>query len=326
MTLALLLVLGQWSGGSSELNLNQQPVLCMDEGAYCSATRRRTFEVNCSGAGITCTQTAGRMTLTVPGGGAGGGGAPLDGGYLTLTAGSTGSSNERVLTAGSNISITPSAGIATVAVTGTVPSATTATTASALVTNPSDCTAGQYATTIDTGANLTCAQVAYSQLSGTPTIPADVSAASYITRVAEAGLSNETAMGALGTGLVVNTTTTGVPTIYAGTSCTNQFPRSLNASGAATCATVALSTDTSGTLAVGRGGTGQTTITTNQVYVGTALDTLAAKTLPSCSTNSTDKLLYDSATQTWSCGTDQGGAGSGLSFAEVAAANLAGAF
>jgi hypothetical protein len=80
------------------------------------------------------------------------------------------------------------------------------------------------------------------------------------------------------------------------------------------------------TVTVAKGGTGQTTITTNQVYVGTALDTLAAKTVPSCSGATTDKLLYDNATQTWSCGTDQGGAGGGLSFAEVAAASLAGAF
>lgn len=69
--------------------------------------------------------------------------------------------------------------------------------------------------------------------------------------------------------------------------------------------------DTTGTLAIGRGGTGQTTITTNQVFVGTALDTLTAKTLPSCSNGTTSKLLFDNATQTFSCGTDQtGGAGS----------------
>ncbi len=64
-------------------------------------------------------------------------------------------------------------------------------------------------------------------------------AASYITSVAEAGLSNETALGALGTGLLINTTTTGIPTIYAGQTCTNQFVRAISASGGATCATVA---------------------------------------------------------------------------------------
>ena len=68
--------------------------------------------------------------------------------------------------------------------------------------------------------------------------------------------------------------------------------------------------DTTGTLAVGRGGTGQTSIAANQVYLGTAADTMAAKTLPSCSNGTTSKLLYDNTTQTFSCGTDQSGGGS----------------
>lgn len=80
--------------------------------------------------------------------------------------------------------------------------------------------------------------------------------ASYITEVAESGLSNEFAMASLGTGLVKNTTTTGVPSIYAGTSCSNQFPRSLSSSGAATCASVSLTADVTGTLPEGNGGTG----------------------------------------------------------------------
>lgn len=71
-----------------------------------------------------------------------------------------------------------------------------------------------------------------------PTIPTDISAASYWTRVSEANLSSETALGSLATGAILNTGVTGVPTIYAGTSCTNQFNRSLNASIAATCSGV----------------------------------------------------------------------------------------
>lgn len=43
-----------------------------------------------------------------------------------------------------------------------------AATASALAANPADCTSGQYATTIGANGDLTCAQVAYSQISGTP--------------------------------------------------------------------------------------------------------------------------------------------------------------
>lgn len=72
--------------------------------------------------------------------------------------------------------------------------------------------------------------------------------ATYITQTANGTLSNEQAMGSLGTGLVKNTTTTGVQSIYAGTSCTNQFPRSLDASGAATCASVANADITNATI------------------------------------------------------------------------------
>lgn len=70
----------------------------------------------------------------------------------------------------------------------------------------------------------------------------------YLVQTATGAPANAQVMAALGTGLVINTTTTGVQSIYAGTSCTNQFPRSLAASGAATCATVALATDVSGIL------------------------------------------------------------------------------
>ncbi len=72
--------------------------------------------------------------------------------------------------------------------------------------------------------------------------------AQYWTGAADATLSAEKNLGALATGFVINTA--GVPTAYAGTSCTNQFPRSLNASGAATCATVSLAADITGNLPV----------------------------------------------------------------------------
>ncbi len=42
-------------------------------------------------------------------------------------------------------------------------------TATALASNPTDCSANNYATTIDAGGNLTCAQVAFSQLTGSAT-------------------------------------------------------------------------------------------------------------------------------------------------------------
>lgn len=100
--------------------------------------------------------------------------------------------------------------------------------------------------------------------------------ASFLTRVAEAGLTSETALGALGTGLLINTTTTGVPTIYAGVTCTNQFLRVLSAIGAGTCATVDLLTDTTSTLTVSRGGTGLTTGTSGGILAFTAAGTLAS--------------------------------------------------
>lgn len=43
-----------------------------------------------------------------------------------------------------------------------------ATTATALASDPSGCPSGQYATEVDASANLTCSQVAYSQISGAP--------------------------------------------------------------------------------------------------------------------------------------------------------------
>lgn len=72
--------------------------------------------------------------------------------------------------------------------------------------------------------------------------------ATYLVQTATAAPANAQIMGSLGTGLVFNTTTTGVQTIYAGTTCTNQFPRSLGANGVATCATVNLPTDVTGLL------------------------------------------------------------------------------
>lgn len=100
--------------------------------------------------------------------------------------------------------------------------------------------------------------------------------ASYITRVPETDLTNETALSGLATGLIRNTTATGVPVIYAGTSCTNQFPRSLSAIGAATCASVSLSADVTGTLPLANGGLGLTSGTSGGILGFTAAGTLAS--------------------------------------------------
>lgn len=60
--------------------------------------------------------------------------------------------------------------------------------------------------------------------------------AEYWTGAANATLSAEKNLGALGTGLVINTA--GVPSIYAGVTCTNQVLRILDGAGAGTCNTI----------------------------------------------------------------------------------------
>ena len=80
--------------------------------------------------------------------------------------------------------------------------------------------------------------------------------ATYITQTPDATLTNEQALSVLATGLVVNTTATGVLTVYTGASCTNQFVRALTASGAATCASVNLALDVTGNLPVANLGSG----------------------------------------------------------------------
>lgn len=100
--------------------------------------------------------------------------------------------------------------------------------------------------------------------------------APYITRTLDSNLSNETALSALASAILVNTTTTGVPVAYTGTTCTNQFVRSLSALGVATCASVNVSSDITGTLGVSAGGTGLTSGTSGGVIAFTATGTLAS--------------------------------------------------
>ena len=76
---------------STPLNLNGQPI----------------YRASCDG-GIVCTKTGQTLTIIGTGSGGSGGtsGAPVDGGYLVWSASATsGSTNERVLTAGTNITL-----------------------------------------------------------------------------------------------------------------------------------------------------------------------------------------------------------------------------
>lgn len=110
-----------------------------------------------------------------------------------------------------------------------------------------------------------------------PTSSTLPTAASFITRVAEVNLSNETALGALATGILINTTTTGLPAIYAGSGAcaANQYVTTISAIGATTCGTVA-ATGLTGTLPVASGGTGLATGTSGGVLAYTAAGTLAS--------------------------------------------------
>jgi hypothetical protein len=115
------------------------------------------------------------------------------------------------------------------------------------------------------GTNVSCSGADFGWVTISATLDGGASGggaptgAQYWTGAADGTLSAEKNLGALSTGLVINTS--GVPSAYAGTSCTNQFPRSLNASGSATCASVSLTADVTGTLAQGSGGTGAGALT-----------------------------------------------------------------
>ena len=94
--------------------------------------------------------------------------------------------------------------------------------------------------------------------------------ATYITQTPDATLTNEQALSSLSTGALLNTTGTGVLSIYGGAACTNQFVRALNPSLAATCNSVSLTADVTGTLPVANGGTNATaTPTAGAVAYGT---------------------------------------------------------
>jgi hypothetical protein len=166
----------------------------------------------------------------------------------------------------------------------------------------------------------------------------------YWTGASDAGLSAEKDLSALGTALVINTA--GTPSAYAGGSCTNQFPRSLSAVGALTCAGVgvadftanqgtttqvlhgnaagqpswgAIATADLPTVTVAKGGSGLTTVASDQILIATATDTFTATTVPDCSNASTSKMLYTAATHSLSCGVDQTSGGGQLSTKLLAA-------
>lgn len=102
------------------------------------------------------------------------------------------------------------------------------------------------------------------------------STATYITQTPDASLSAEQPLSALASALLLNTTTTGVLTAYTGTTCTNQFARALSALGVATCASVSLTADVTGTLPVANGGTALASYTQGDILYASGTTTLAA--------------------------------------------------
>lgn len=140
-----------------------------------------------------------------------------------------------------------------------------------------------------------------------PTVP-------YWVGAANVTLTAEKNLGALGVGLVRNDPA-GTPAIYGGTSCTNQFVRTLNASGAATCAAVALATDVSGILPYASGGTNASTAWTAGSILFAGASALA---------QDNDTFFWNTTTKTLSIGTPTPPLRLGQTFAVATSANFGG--
>jgi hypothetical protein len=244
-----------------------------------------------------------------------------------------------------------------------------AATASALATNPTDCSAGTFATTIAVNGNLSCSAVNFNVLAGVATdaqIPDDItiSLAAAATALAanptdcgsgqfangidaSGNLSCATPAGSGGgiatgvvqqvpyydttssvagdAGMTYNPTTN---TLTVGALVTNGSGYSNFASQADSTiagdiwrnstvfkfhdgtAVRTILTDNSA-IPVAKGGSGLTAIGDDELILGDGADTTKRAVLPSCSNATTSKLLYDNATETFSCGTDQTGGGGG---------------
>jgi len=159
MTPLVLMLLAQ-SLNTNATNLNQQPLLCMDEGAYCSTRRIRAFEFNCSGSGLSCAQVGGRMTLTMTG---------VSNPSVTCGVGEAlswnGSAWSCVSTGGSP-TVTCSSGYALFWNGSAWSCVNVIATASALASDPTACGAGQFVSDISAAGALTC-----STPPGTYTLP-----------------------------------------------------------------------------------------------------------------------------------------------------------
>ncbi len=145
MIFLLALLLAQ----PSTLNLNQQPIVSRQNGGRLSTTRQ--YAIDCR-TNMTCTVDGGVLLLSSSGGGGGGGGgAPVDGGYVVWQ--SVGSTNERVLSNGTNTTIdTATPGQIQVDLSGTIAQSLGGTGAGALT-----CAAGERLTS--NGTAYSCSAV-----------------------------------------------------------------------------------------------------------------------------------------------------------------------
>lgn len=262
----MLIILSQFN-----LNLNQQPIVVKDEGTP-QSTQRASI-INCTGTGVTCSQSGSTMTIsstaTAPG-------APTDGGYVVWS--SVGSSNERTLSAGNYTAIDTA-----------TPSQIQVDWAHGLT-----CSAGQAMTSGST-----------STLACTSTITAsDLSCSGCVSSAEIVSVTGAQVSSAVATA----TALAGDPADCSA----NQYATAINASGTLTCAQPGFS-NLSGAATISQGGTTETASTEDAVLVGAGTTDWVPAVLPSCSNSATSKLLYNNSTNSFSCGTDQTGGAGGVS-------------
>lgn len=118
-----------------------------------------------------------------------------------------------------------------------------------------------------------------------------LSSPTFITQTVDAGLTGEQALSALATGIVKNTTTTGVLSI----AVAGDFP-TLNQNTTGTAAGL------SATLAVASGGTNLTSANDDAAMIGNGT-TWQSKTVPDCTDSSGNHLNYTQSSNAFSCGT-----------------------
>lgn len=256
-----------------QLNMNLNQQPIVVKDEGIAQSTQRATTINCTGTGVTCTQSGTTMTLNAT---SAGGGAPVDGGYVVWQT--AGSSNERTLSAGNYTSIdTVTAGQIQVD-----------------WAHGLTCSAGQAMTSGSTSTLACTSTITASDLACTGCV-----SSAEIVSVTGAQVSSAVATA---------TALAGDPADCSA----NQYATAINASGTLTCAQPGFS-NLSGAATISQGGTTETASTEDAVLVGAGTTDWVPAVLPSCSNATTSKLLYNSSTNAFSCGTDQTGGAGGVS-------------